>query len=306
MSAKLAGSLLDHSGSVYAIQEGFKDSQLISGSGDRQVILWDLNHFRKSSWRVNVGSPIYSLLYIAEKQVLLVGTMSGHIHIIDLKASKEIKNLKHHEGSIFDIKYSNKTGQIFAASADGSVSVISMDELKFVKSFKLCDKKVRDIDINEKIDEMAIGCGDGTIRIWDLQTLEEVQILNPERASVNAVRFHPDGQHLISGEKDAYLHIWNKHQGKYELIEAIPAHNYAIYSIDFSPNGKYFATASRDKTVKIWGAKRFNFLLRIDNDKYQGHVNSVNKLAWCKHNDYLATASDDRSVLLWEIFNRYD
>lgn len=303
IKAKLAGSLLDHTGSVYAVQEGFSSKQLITGSGDRQVILWDLKHFRKTNWRVDVGSPIYSLHHVPEANALLIGTMSGHIHIIDLEAKKEIKNLKHHEGSIFDIKHSPKTGQIFTASADGTVSIISMDELKFVKSFKLCDKKVRDIDINEHAGEIAIGCGDGTARIWDLETLEEKQILNPERASVNAVRFHPDGQHLITGEKDAYLHIWSKANGLYELVEAIPAHNYAIYSIDFSPNGKYFATASRDKTVKIWDAKRFKMLLRIERYKHDGHVNSVNKLAWCKYNDYLATASDDRSVLLWEIYN---
>lgn len=306
IKAKLVGTLQDHNGSIYAVQEGFKPSQLITGSGDRKVILWDMDHHRRTNWRVEVGSPIYSMQHIPEKKVLMVGTMGGNIHVIDLEGKKEIKNLKHHEGAIFDIKHSLKTGQIFAASADGTVSVMSLEDLSFIKGFKLCDKKVRDIDINERIDEIAIGCGDGTARIWDLQTLEEKQVLNPERASVNAVRFHPDGKHLITGEKDAFLHIWSKENGLYELVDAIPAHNYAIYSIDFSPNGKYFATASRDKTVKIWDAKRFNFLLRIDRDKYRGHVNSVNKLVWCKYNDYLATASDDRVVLLWEIFDKYN
>lgn len=300
VSAKLVAKLLGHDGSIYALEKGFQEGQIITGGSDRRVALWNLDAFEPENWSVNVGSVIYSLLHLKEKSLLLIGTMSGSIHIIDLEAKQEVKNLKHHQNGIFDLKYSLSSGHIYAASEDGTVSVISIDDLSFIKAFKLCDKKVRNIDISPANDEIAIACGDGTVRILDLETLEEVQILNPGRASVNAVKFHPDGKHLLTGEKDAYLHVWRKN-GLYELEEAVPAHNYAIYSIDFSPNGKYFATASRDKTVKIWDADTFQFLLRIDKDKYDGHVHSVNKLVWCTFNNYLATAGDDRSVRIWEI-----
>lgn len=300
VTAELVGKLTGHSGSIYALEEGFENGQIITGSGDRRVVLWNLASLSPETWTVNVGSVIYSLLHIPTKQLLLIGTMSGSIHVIDLAAREEIKNLKHHRAGIFDLKYSLVSGHIYAASEDGTVSVISLDEFNFLKGFKLCDKKVRDIAINEASGEIAIACGDGTIRILDLISLEEIQILSPERASVNAVRFHPDNKHLITGEKDAYIHIWKKN-GLYEMVEAIPAHNYAIYSIDFSPNGKYFATASRDKTIKIWDAKIFQFLLRIDKDKYDGHVHSVNKLVWCNYNNYLATTGDDRTVRIWNI-----
>jgi WD40 repeat protein len=118
--------------------------------------------------------------------------------------------------------------------------------------------------------------------------------------SVNAICFHPNGQWLLSGSKDAHLKIWDI-TDDFALHLSIPAHNYAIYSIVFHPEGHLFATGSRDKTIKIWDSENLDFLLRIDAANHLGHVNSVNDLKWTSHKGYLISGSDDRSLIVWEI-----
>jgi WD repeat-containing protein 61 len=93
------------------------------------------------------------------------------------------------------------------------------------------------------------------------------------------------------------LNIWST--DSFSLFKSIPAHNYAIYAISFSPDKKYFATSSRDKTVKIWDAETFEVLVRLDKEKFQGHLNSVNKVLWMENN-ILLSCGDDRSILAWE------
>jgi WD40 repeat protein len=103
---------------------------------------------------------------------------------------------------------------------------------------------------------------------------------------------------MISGGRDAYLKIWS--MDNFSLLQSIPAHNYAIYSISFSPDRKYFATASRDKTVKIWNADTFEVLVRLDKENFEGHKNSVNKVLWMENN-FLISAGDDRAIIIWEV-----
>jgi WD40 repeat protein len=70
--------------------------------------------------------------------------------------------------------------------------------------------------------------------------------------------------------------------------------------MQYSPNKKYIATASRDKTVKIWDAENLKVLARIDKEKNEGHVNSVNTLQWMS-DEVLLTAGDDRSIIAWKV-----
>ena len=42
-------------------------------------------------------------------------------------------------------------------------------------------------------------------------------------------------------------------------------------------------------------------LYRIDKEKNEGHLNSVNKILWHEETGYLFTAGDDKSIMIWEI-----
>lgn len=288
--------LTGHKSAVYCIEQGSMANVIYTGSGDQVIIQWDLNGIEEPKIVSNVGAIVYALCFIPEKNYLIIGESKGGIHILDLNEKKEIKFFVQTFEPIFDIKYSPANKAFYTVSGDGSLSAWSLD-LTLLKNFPLCKDKVRAIDINANETHLAVACGDGTIRIFNLQTLEQIQIIDARQGSTYSVKFHPNGKHLLSGAKDAMLNIFDINEG-YQLIRSIPAHNFAIYSIVFSPNNKFFATASRDKTIKIWDAETFEIIKRLDKDKSDGHLNSVNKLLW---NDYLISVGDDRSVLVWEI-----
>jgi WD40 repeat protein len=64
---------------------------------------------------------------------------------------------------------------------------------------------------------------------------------------------------------------------------------------------KFFASASRDKTIRIWSAETYELQKSIDKEKYDGHLNSVNKLLWLHSHNYLISGSDDRSIIIWKV-----
>jgi WD repeat-containing protein 61 len=290
-------TLLGHEGSVYTLEKSSSPDKFFSGSSDRYVAEWTVGKDETPKALVSVGAIIYALKYVAEKNLLLIGTSSGALHIVDLISRKEIKYIIHHRLAIFDIQYSILHDQFYTAGGEGSIAVWSLDDFSLLHSIPLCKEKVRGLALNNAEEVLAVACGDGSIRLFHTSSMKEFETVIAHTSSVNCVLFHPEKKFLISGGRDAHLNIWSTES--FSLYKSIPAHNYAIYSISFSSDKKHFATASRDKTVKIWNAETFEVLLRLDKEKFQGHLNSVNKVLWME-NGILLSCGDDRSILAWE------
>ena len=292
--------LTGHTGAVYALENSLDENKFFSGSSDCIVAEWDLANPEAGQMLANVPHIIYSLKLIPGKKILLTGQSAGGIHVIDLLTRKEIRLLQYHQSAVFDITFSETYNFLFSVAGDGTFSVSTLDGFSLIKTIKLADEKLRSISVHPLQNEIAIGCGDGSICIIELPSLVQKKrwLAHQSKFSVNTVQYTPDGNFLLSGSRDAHLNIFDV-KNNYELVKSIPAHNYAVYSIVFSPDKKYFATASRDKTVKIWDAENFDVLKRLDKEKSNGHLNSVNTLLW--KNDYLISGSDDRSIIIWEV-----
>jgi WD40 repeat protein len=296
--------LTGHSGCVYAMDKGFSEYTVFTGGSDRFIALWNLETLQAEKFSAALPAPIYTICHIPEKNILLAGTTTGSIHIIDLEKKEEIKILQHHQAPVFDIKYSLKTNCFYTAGGDGNFAVCDLDTLSLLKMKKLSQKKVRSIDFNYTTSEIAVALGDSNVLIFDLHTLDYkkdfiAHQLAEKIIGANTVRYSPDGKFLLTGGRDAHLNIWKV--GDYELVKSIPAHNWAIYDIVFNPDTTLFATASRDKTIKIWDAKTHQILKRITKENFEAHTHSVNKLIWSSFNNYLVSVGDDKMVIIREV-----
>jgi WD40 repeat protein len=295
-------TLKGHTGAVYALENANSANKIFSGSVDRIVAEWDLGHPEAGEMAAQVKEPVYCLKMLPGTKYLMAGQAKGGIHIINLPSKKEERLLQYHTGAIFDLAFSEEHDLLFSAGGEGTFAISRLKDLSLIKTIKLSEDKIRSIAVHPLQKEIAIGCGDGTICIYELPSLELKKrwIAHTEKFSVNTVVYNPSGNFLLSGARDAHLNIFDV-LNNYMPVTSIPAHNYAIYSIAWSPDQRLFATASRDKTIKIWNAETFEVLARINKEKYDGHLNSVNKLLWTSYNDYLISAGDDRAVMVWKI-----
>src|SRR5262245_28989060 len=101
-----------HQGSIYSLDSN--GNYFYSGGSEGIVARWDLSELNRAAAAARVNGQIFSLLFIAEKNHLIIGTMSGGIHVIDLTEKKEIHNITFHQQSVFDLKLHGQ--KIFACS----------------------------------------------------------------------------------------------------------------------------------------------------------------------------------------------
>lgn len=291
--------LSGHSSAVYALENGLEKNTFYSGSGDQLIVQWSLETLAAGVVIAKTSAIIYSLKLLAAQQLLLAGTSTGALHIIDLKTRKELRLLQYHQQGIFDIQVSEKNNLLVLVSGDGLISFCKLDDFSLMKQMQLCNHKLRSVTFNPSEKIIAVGCGDGTIAFIDVASMKLLQQIPAHKTdwSCNIVTFINDST-LLSGGRDAILNVIDTLS--YSITKAIPAHNYSIYDIQLSADKKYFATASRDKSIKIWNATTFNFVQKIEGIAAGGHLNSVNKILWSEFNNFIISGSDDRSIIVWQ------
>ncbi|MEP7265786.1 MAG: WD40 repeat domain-containing protein [Bacteroidota bacterium] len=286
-----------HKGPVYGLLQ-LDENHFLSAGSDRLAVKWNSKEMQEGIVVARASDSIYSLCLSENKNQLLIGQGSGSVHVVNLFSGEEIKLLKLHDTPVFKICRFATLPYYFCLGGDGSLNIISED-FSSQRLFKLSATKLRSIVFNTDAQLIYIGTGDGIIFTLDAITfkIKDSFQAHQEGFGVNAMCISHNGTYLLTGSRDAHLHIYNT--DGLQLLKSIPAHHSAIYDIAFHHSGNYFATASRDKSLKIWDALSFDVLLRIDKEKLDAHSYSVNCCIWM--DDLLISSGDDRTVIVNEV-----
>jgi WD40 repeat protein len=294
---KLA-TITGHNDCIYTLAGGATPSQFFSAAGDGMIVLWDQMDTANGQLIAKLPNSVYALHYFKPSNVLVAGHNYEGIHILDWENKKELGSLQLSKAAIFDIQ---STGQdVLIASGDGSIHKVEVSSLRIVSRVQPSDKSARTIAVNEKLGEVAVGFSDNFVRVFDIDTMALKHEWAAHENSVFTVRYTPDGNHLMTGSRDARLKAWDAKAGYKQAAEVV-AHLFAINHMEFSPDAKHFVTCSLDKSIKVWDASALRLLKVIDRARHGGHRTSVNKVLWTHHHDQLLSASDDRTIAVWHI-----
>lgn len=289
-----------HTQSIYDITHGKESGTFYSAGGDGILALWEVDRPDEATLFARVPSQIFSLALIPDHDLLIAGQMQGGIHVMDLKTKKEIRFLTFHDQSIYHLHYDQPNQRLLASSGNGILSVWSVPDFELLYELKLAGENIRTAISSPDGSEIAVGCSDNHLVVLDADSLKVKYRVQAHENSVFSLCYDRPGNRLFSGSRDAYLKVWDVGK-KYELSHAIPAHLFTINDLVLSPNGRWLASAGRDKEVRIWDVDTYKLLKVLDKDKFDGHVNSVNRLLWMEDPELLISVSDDRSIIAWKV-----
>lgn len=286
-----------HKASIFSLEKKDDEGGFFSGDGDGYVVEWDLNNPENGKAFAQLPSNVFAIKYIADYNLVAVGTMSGVLYFLDYKSKKLTKAVELHKGGIFDIWRSDDS--LYVCGGDGKLSIWNLKEMKIRSTLEITDKSLRSIDFNLEKNLLAIGSSDHKIHLLDFPSLEVRTKLKGHTNSVFSVKFSADGEKFFSGSRDAQLKVWN--MNSYHEHRSLAAHLLTINSIVEISELGLIATASRDKSFKFWDTETEKLIKVIHNDKQPSHTHSVNKLLWLGYENMLISAGDDRQLLAWKV-----
>lgn len=284
-----------HRGGVYTVLKETR-STFLSGGSDGTVVRWHTGSNAEGSAVAQLPRPIFSLARQGDR--IVAGLDDGSLHVLDMAARTEARNLSLHSKGVFACAWSGDGARLLSIGGEGSLAIWRWPSMELVRQIPLSEAKLRAAAISTNGHWLAASANDGRVHVLDTADFNELITLDAHAGGAYGLAFHPIKPVLLTGGRDGKLCAW-KMDGQWKRVLEVPAHQGSIYGVAFSPDGGRLATASRDKTIKIWDAASLDPLHKLDRTT-GGHTHSVNALVWMDDGS-LVSAGDDKRVLQWVI-----
>lgn len=260
-----AGVLQGHGDMVTCILAGHsgpnsvedEDAILVSGSRDRNLIIWKLDYKATDG---QCGRPF--------------GCLTGHNHFVS------------------DLTISNDNAYVISSSWDKTMRLWDLRNGKCRNQFIGHNKEVFTTTFSTDNRQIFSGGADKAMYLWNTRAECKMVSSNPPNPPhdhkdwVSKIRFSQSNktQYYASVGWDGRLKIWN---GIFRMVASIKAHDSYINALDISRNGLYIATGGKDQIVKMWD---FHDLKQVYAEyKCESIINDV---CFNTHYQWLAVATD--------------
>ncbi|HEV3471234.1 MAG TPA: TIR domain-containing protein, partial [Pyrinomonadaceae bacterium] len=134
----------------------------------------------------------------------------------------------------------------------------------------------------------------GGLELWDSRSGRKARDL--ERSHdigwTSYVAFGPDGELLVTGNRQGELHVWRVATG--EFSGTLAAHRNDILKIAFSPDGKTMLTAAADGTACLWDTGSMRVLVRLG-----GKGDDAWDVSFAPDGAHFLTTHADGTVRVW-------
>ena len=282
--------LVGHYSEISDIRFGKNDKELITGSKDGSIILWDLEgdisdkilkgHYRK----------VTSVAYSPNGDYILTGSRDKSAILWNSNGEIIRKLNSVHRSTINSVAFSPDSKYIITGGDDELAVLWDLSGKPILKLDKLHSAGIQSVAFSKDGKYILTGSLDKSAIMWDLKG-HPIKIFKGEhKHGVQCVAFTPDGKAVLTGGIDGRVILWDiKTGGK---LRDYGNENTAIFSIAVSSDGKYVLTAGRNRVPVLYsfGGKIIK--------RFREHESYIGTVAFSPLNDYIITAAGNKIKLL--------
>jgi WD40 repeat protein len=236
-----------HSDSVWSVAVTPDGKQVISGSQDGTLKIWNLN-----------TGKLVRTITAHDGSINAISTTPDGLQVISGSDDKTLKIWNLNTGNLeHTIPAHNRSVNAVSITPDGLV--ISGSDDKTLKVWNLKTGKVLHTLVGHRATVTAViavnnkwvvsgSSYNDTLRVWNLETGREELTLG-ERDMVRSIAVL-DGERVISASEDGSLTVWKV--GTWEKECTLKGHSKPVCSVAVLPDRKQIISGSSDGTIKIW------------------------------------------------------
>ncbi|PPS42700.1 serine/threonine-protein kinase [Chroococcidiopsis sp. TS-821] len=242
-------TLSGHADTVWSVAVKPNSSNILSGSSDRTIKLWDVSNGQLLQTFSRHSGTVWSVAVSPDGQRFASGSGDNTADVWDLTTGKFLRTLAGHSGTVWSTAFSADSTMLATGSDDRTIRLWSMSTGKEIRQLSGHSDAVRAIAFSPDAQYLISGSSDKTIKIWDFRTGRVLRTLQGHSDRIVTLAISPDGRLLASGSVDKTIKIWQISTGK--LLHTLSGNSHWVNAVAFSPDGTLLASGI-GKKLEVW------------------------------------------------------
>ncbi len=242
-------TLKGHSGSINSLSFSANGQYLVSGSDDKRIKVWNLDHPSSLSQTLKGHkNRVTSVDFSSNDELIASGSEDETIRLWN-RSGKLKESFSAHKGGVTSVRFAPKGKILASAGYDGKVKLWQADGT-LQQEFKAHEPAVSDIAFSPNGQILASAGWDNTIKLWRVSDGKHLKTLQGHRKAVTDLSFRQDGEVLASASKDETIKLWNVETA--ETLATLKGYQQPLNSISFSPDGNSLLAGGKKGNLKQW------------------------------------------------------
>ena len=295
-------SFQGHTAPCYAVALTRDDGQVITGSLDDTIRVWDLSSgtlLRTIKGHTN-GVEALVVASTTGGEKIVSGSRDRTIKIWDLVSGRLLRSLEGHSGFVKAVAVTPNGEQVISGSTDKTIKVWDLASGKLLRSLEGHTKDVLAVAITPNGEQIISGSEDRTIKVWDLASGRLLLSLEGHAYWVNAIAVTPSGKQVISGSSNNVINIWDLGTGN--LLRSLDGRSDSFLSehvwvrtLAVTPDGKQVVSGYDNDPIKVWDLSTGKLVRTLE-----GESKGVDAVALTSDGKKIVSGTGD-SVKVWNL-----
>jgi WD40 repeat protein/serine/threonine protein kinase len=289
-----------HGGWVTCLAHFPTSRQLVSGSRDRTIRVWDsLTAEEKKSIPVIGEPPARLCVSPDERLVATVGPGAGiPVRILDLESGRFVGNLQAQEGLVTDVAFSLDGKHILTVVEKGFARLWQADGFRAASSFKIpAHSAATIISADPRKPEVVLAGLDRIIRRVLPGDMSTQVFQRGHNDLVTGLKAWAGGRRLVSWGRDKVMLVWDGEAGKIQT--RFKAHQEQVTEAAPNPTRDLIASYDVKSGIKVWDASQ-----GLVGRTFSCGESEVHSLAFSPDGHTLFAGGRDMMVRAWDVRGR--
>lgn len=287
--------LLGHTGEITSVEFSPDGQQVLTGSSDQSVTLWDTKSGRLIRTFRGGSGGIRSAGFSPDGSQIIAGGATANVIVWEMRSGKELRAFgKYDFTAEIDAVALLPDGRALVGSTDGALKLWDVERGRVIRSFEGSETDVfGGFDISS--DHKTVTWSGTALHVSDIKTGKSRHLLTPpigELNSFTSLRFIREDRALVSVTERGIMTLWDL-----DTKEVVWEQDAGVGPIAVSPDGSTIASIGSDG-MQLWNTETGDNLITLEEVSGPLAFSPDGRyIITCESNSYELTAAAN----LWDL-----